>query len=271
MLGLAAATTAVVLAWALSIANAEQVRCVVRPEISVQGVVTGSTVRLNGVVVGQVVRIGLWSDPDTGRVRPELVLSLDGAREPLFLNLPAQIQDGLRAEFTPVNPASGFLEVNLFWSKDPLKRLATTDVDEVPWQPSTQQEGIARVIPVVQRLAAADFRRHVETLVNQLESIEDRLADGPGVTQSLAERAATLRATAAQIETAAGPEAMASLQVRLADLREGLRIADATLVALERDLQAWPGPVGESLRAFSQTCRASAARLRREVPEDDAR
>ncbi len=271
MLSLAAATTAAVMVWVLSATRAEQVRCVVRPEISVQGVVAGSTVRLNGVVVGQVVRIGLWSDPATGRVRPELVLSLDADREPLFLNLPAQIRDGLRAAFTPVNPASGFLEVNLFWSKDHSKRLATVDVDEVPWQPSAQQEGIARVIPVVQRLATADFRRHVDTLVSHLESIEGRLADGPGVTRSLAERAATLRATAAQIETAAGPEAIASLQVRLADLREGLRVADATLTALDRDLEAWPGPVGESLRAFSQTCRASAARLRRQVPEDTAR
>lgn len=271
VLACAAAACAAMGFWALGVAAAPRVRCVVRPEVSVQGVVAGSTVRLNGVVVGQVVRIGLWSDPATGRARPELVLALDGDREPALRDLPARIDEGLRAQLTPVNPASGFLEMNLVWSAGSPRRLATADADEVPWQPSAQQEGVARVIPVVQRLAAEDFRARVDALVARLEAMEGRVADGQGVSASLAGRAARLRATAARIEAATGPDAVASLQVRLADLREGLRVAESTLSSLDRDLGALPGPAAESLRAFSESCRASAARLRREVPEDAAR
>lgn len=257
--------------WLLRLSAAPRSRCVVRPEVSVQGVVAGSTVRLSGVVVGQVVRVGLWSDPVSGRARPELVLSLDADREPGLLQLPRLVKQGLRAELAPVNPASGFLEVNLVWSPGSPSRLATADPDEVPWQPSGQQEGVAQVIPVVQRLAAEDFRAHVDGLAASLEAVELRVADGPRVVAMLSGRAARLRATAARIESAAGPDAVATMQVRLADLREGLRVAEATLASLDRDLEAWPGPAGESLRAFSRSCRASADRLRRQVPEDAAR
>jgi len=256
-------------AWQSSAAT--PVRCVVRPEVSVHGVVAGSAVRLNGVAVGRVVRLGLWTDPATGRVRPEIVLSLDAEREPSLRDLRARIDEGLRAEFIPVNPASGFLEVDLVWSPGGPRQVATADADEVPWRSSAQQSAVAQAIPIVQRLAAEDLRARVDAFLGRLAAVEARVAEGPRVTVSLAERAARLRAAAARVEAAAGPDSVASAQARLGDLREGLRVAEAALDALDRDLEAWPGPAGESLRAFSRSCRASAARLRREVPEPPER
>lgn len=246
---------------------APQARYVVRPELSVHGVTVGSPVRLNGVVVGRVARVGLWSDPKDGRVRPEVVLSLDVSVDPNLALLGERVADGLRVGFVPVNPASGFLETDLVWLPGSPCLRATNEPDELPWQPSSQQQALARAIAALRPLANADLRPKVESLLAGLSTAEARLAEGPAALASLSARAARLREGLSRIESAVDSDDLAELHGRLGEVREGLRVATAALDALDRDLAAWPGPLGEALREFSRSCRDSADRLRREVPE----
>ena len=58
--------------------SAPLVTVVFRPPFSVEGISTGTPVRVQGVAVGQVASIGLDADVD-GRLRPLVNLSLDPA------------------------------------------------------------------------------------------------------------------------------------------------------------------------------------------------
>lgn len=264
----AVASLAAILARA---AGAPQARYVVRPELSVHGVTAGSVVRLSGVVIGRVAKVGLWGDPSTGRVRPEVVLALDPARSPELLRLRAGADDGLRVRFVPVNAASGLLEVDLVWAPGTPRLSATADSDELPWQPSEQQLAFNRLMPMVRKLASEELAPRVERLLGALGSAEARVAQGPEVVASLARRAAGLREAVVRLDGVAGAGSVATLQGRLGELREALAALESSLDALDRDLAACSGSAAESLRDFSKACRASAARLRRQVPEDDPR
>lgn len=246
-------------------------RFVVRPEVSVQGLTVGSVVRLNGVVIGRVARVGLWTDPAGGRMRPEIALALDTSRLPVSLRSPAAYDEGLRVRFIPVNPASGFLEVDLVWAPGSTRLTATADPEELPWQPSEQQVALKQLMPMVRRRAVEDLAPRVDRLVAALASTESRVAEGSGVVAGLARRAAELRGEACRLEQAAGPDAVATAQGRLGEVREALAVAEASLDAMHRDLAGWPGAAGETLRGFSAACRASAGRLRRQVPAEASR
>lgn len=252
-------------------AHAPRVRYVVRPEVSVQGVTAGSVVRLSGVVIGRVAKVGLWTDPATGRVRPEIVLALDTTQSTGLPRLRESLDQGLRVRFVPVNPASGFLEVDLVWAPGSPRLSATDDADELPWQPGDELLALNRLMPMVRQMASEDLRPRVEHLLDALASAEARVGAGPEVVAGLARRAAALRDSVTRLEQVVGPDSVATAQGRLGEAREALRVAEASLDALDRDLAAWPGTVGETLREFSRSCRASAARLRREVPAEPAR
>lgn len=243
-----------------------QARYVVRPEISVHGVTVGSPVRFNGVVVGRVARVGLWSDPGDGRVRPEIVLSLDASVDAQLGNLGQRVADGLRVGFIPVNPASGFLEADLVWAPGSPCWRATNEPNELPWQPSAQQQALTRAIAAIRPLANSDLRPKVESLLAGLSAAEARVAKGPVTLADLSARAERLREGLSRIESALGSGEIVTLQGRLGEIREGLRVTTDALDALDRELATWPGAAGEALREFSQSCRASAERLRREVP-----
>lgn len=268
VLVVAAAAACAVLALVLR-PRAATSRYVIRPELSVQGVGTGSLVRLNGVVIGRVVRVALWSDPASGRARPEIAFALDPGRPPL--RLPEAVAQGLRARCIPLNPASGFLEVDLVWSPGSPVLVATADADEIPWEASPQQLAAERAIAVVGQVAAVDLRQQAERLAAKLAEAEDRVVAGARTTAGLAERASRLRAAVGRVAEVAGPDRIGLVQARLGELREALRATDAALDAIDRDLRAWPGEAGEALREVSRVCRENAARLRREVPPEGAR
>lgn len=267
-LALAAAVVAALVARALL---APQARYVVRPELSVQGVVAGAVVRLNGVPVGRVARVGLWTEPVSRRARPEVVLALDAERDPALLGLRARVADGLRVEFVPVNPASGLLEVELAWAPGSPASSATADEDELPWLPSPQQQALNDLIPAVRRLAAEDLRGRVDRLVGGLASAEARVAGAPRLAADLASGAARLRAAADRLEQADASGRAVAAQAWLGEVREGLRAVTAAFDALDRELASGAGSSGETLRGFSAECRAAAARLRESLPPEERR
>ncbi len=143
--------------------NAPLVRVVFRPAFSVHGISTGTPVRVQGVVVGQVTAIGLFMAPDQ-RLRPEVVLSLDPAtlEDRGFADrlrgarLQEEVERGLRAHLVAVSPASGMLQVELFWdAQDPLP--ATLDRDEIPASGVTTQRAIERVVKELERATSRDL------------------------------------------------------------------------------------------------------------------
>lgn len=247
-----------------------QARYVVRPELSVQDVSIGSVVRLNGVVVGHVARISFWSDPVTGRLRPELVLALDASLDASVRDLGARVADGLRVQFISVNPASGLLETDLVWSPGSPCLRATADADELPWQASPQQQALARAVEAMRPLTS-DLRPRVEALLANLHSVEMRVSEGPVALAAIAARAERLRSALQQMESAVSSGDLATAYGRLGEIREGLRVAMVAMEAINQDLADLPRPTAEALRAFSESCRASAERLRREVPGDATR
>ena len=131
--------------------NAPLVRVVFRPAFSIQDISAGTPVRVQGVVVGQVSSVGLFVD-GSQRLRPEVVLSLDLAtlEDRGFADrlrgdrLTEAVQQGLRAHLVAVNPASGLLQVELFWDPaDPVP--AGLARNEIPASGVTTQRAIERV------------------------------------------------------------------------------------------------------------------------------
>ena len=103
--------------------SAPLVTIVFRPSFSVEGVSTGTPVRVQGVAVGQVVSVGLDLDQDW-RLRPLVSLSVDPAalEDRGFADrlrgdrLGEEVARGLRARLITVNPASGLRQVELSWA-----------------------------------------------------------------------------------------------------------------------------------------------------------
>ena len=269
---LAAAVVAIVLlvCFVRRAAAVPYARYVVRPEISVNGVAVGSSIRLKGVIVGQVTKVGLWSDGESGKIRPEIVLSLDVSKDPSLSKMFEKIDEGLRVQFVPVNPASGFLEVDLVWSPGSPRLVAVGGSDELPWQLCDSQLAAAQVVPLVQKLAATDFRLKVDAFMEDLADLEARVRRTEAAPSGLTEKSNRLRLAVQRLEKLVGPEALGAAQTHLADLREGLRMAEASLDSLDREFVEWPEKEGESIRRFSTKCRQSAEDLRASLPEDQA-
>lgn len=246
-------------------------RYVVRPEVSVKGVAVGSLIRLKGVTVGQVTKVGLWVDGESGKIRPEIILSLDISKEPSLSKMYENVEKGLRVQFVPVNPASGFLEVDLVWSPGSPRLVAIGGSDELPWQPSDSQLAVAQVIPLVQKLSATDFRPKVDAFMQDLAGLESRVQRNAAAPSDLTEKSKRLRLAVQRLEQIVGPEALGAAQTRLADLREGLRMTEAALESLDRELVEWPDKEGESIRLFAAKCRQTAEDLRASLPKDQAR
>lgn len=270
---IATATVAIVslLYFARRAAQVPYARYVVRPEISVNGVAVGSSIRLKGVIVGRVTKVGLWVDGESGKIRPEIILSLDISKDPSLSAMFEKIEQGLRVQFVPVNPASGFLEVDLVWSPGSPRQVAVGGSDELPWQLCDSQMAAAQVVPLVQKLAATDFRLKVDAFMQDLAGLESRVHGIAATPSGLTVKSNRLRLAVERLEQIVGPEALGVAQTHLADLREGLRMAEAALDSLDRELIEWPDKEGESIRHFSIECRQSAEKLRASLPEGQAR
>ena len=274
--GVAVIATAMVVAVVLGFflrraAQTPYARYVVRPEISIKGVAVGSSIRLKGVLVGQVTKVGLWVDAESGKIRPEIVLSLDVSKEPSLSKMYENVEEGLRVQFVPMSPASSFLEVDLVWSPGSPRRVAVGGSDELPWQLSESQQATAQVGPLVQKLATTDFRLNVDAFMQDLAGLESRVHRNQATPGDLTAKSKRLRLAVQRLEHIVGPESLGAAQTRLADLREGLRMTEVALESLDRELVEWPDKEGESIRRFAAKCRQTAEDLRASLPEDQAR
>ena len=131
--------------------SAPRVAVVLRPTYSVEGISTGTPVRVNGVVVGQVESLGLRPDAE-GRLRPEVRLTIDpsdledrGFADRLRRDrLSEEVARGLRARLITVSPASGLLQVELLW-EEPGPPPAGLASDEIPAAGGSKQRALERV------------------------------------------------------------------------------------------------------------------------------
>lgn len=143
--------------------SAPLVEVVFRPPFSIQGIAEGSSVRLKGVLVGQVSTIGLSLD-DQGEARPEVTLSLNledmvdrGLAQRLqSRNIKDEVVAGLRAQLVATSPASGLLQVELYWDEtDPLP--SSLRPNEIPATGITLQRVTERIVKELGRLNQRDL------------------------------------------------------------------------------------------------------------------
>ena len=144
--------------------SAPLVNVVFRPAFSVEGISSGTPVRVQGVTVGQVASIGLGADAD-GRLRPVVRLSLDpetledrGFADRLRGDrLRAEVAKGLRVRLVAVSPASGMLQVELIWDPSAPAVAGPLEADEIPPLDGNLRSKIADFVQQLESLAARDL------------------------------------------------------------------------------------------------------------------
>ena len=268
--------------------SAPLVRMVFRPPFSVEGVATGTPVRVQGVTVGQVSSVGLDPDAD-GRLRPILLLSIDpsaladrGFADRLRGDrLREEVARGLRGRLIAVNPSSGLLQVELTWDPAAPPPPAGLRADEVPPAEGASRRRLEDFVQQVERLSRTDLfglatelqrdldlwlpaadparaERFSAELVARTEAM--KAATGDVV---LAERAARvvdacvrLRAAVVAAERATDDETLARLQVRLADAAAALASFGAALEGSRAGLASSAQDFSGLLRAVSEGARA---------------
>lgn len=244
-------------------------RFVVRPEQPVFGVSVGSPVRLRGVVAGEVAAVRLWQRDAGSPLRPELVLSLDTRRCPGSAELASQVRQGLRVELVPVNPASGFLEVDLVWRPGAAAALASDDPFELPTSPATPSP-VSRAAGFLRAIAGGDPAGKAGALAASIDAAQVALADPPRLAADAAAAARDLRDLAAGLERDIGGGAVPSL-ARLAEARERLRslalALDAASLSLRDAAQAAP----EALSRLGAALRGGTGPASGSPPEPPAR
>ena len=273
--------------------SAPRVGVVVRPTFSVEGIATGTPVRVNGVVVGQVESLGLRPDAD-GRLRPEVRLTLDpsdladrGFADRLRRDrLSEEVARGLRARLISVSPASGLLQVELLW-EEPGELPAGLAPDEIPAAGGSKQRALERVARELGRFAGRDLAQVAAALEADLDAYLPKSdparaarlsADWVARSAALAEATddahlgtqatrliaavARLREVAAQAEAAVDAESLARLQVSLADAREAVRAFGASLEGSGRSLEAAQAEAATLLRDLSDGARAWTRKAR---------
>ena len=273
--------------------NAPLVRVVFRPAFSVQGISTGTPVRVQGVAVGQVTAVGLAMD-DERRLRPEVVLSLDpsaledrGFADRLRGDrLPEEVKRGLRAHLVAVNPASGLLQVELFWdTRDPLPPGLSRD--EIPASGATTQRAIERVVKELERATARDLSLiakeleadldgfHAKTDPARAEAFSARLRSSTAAfaeatsderlgaqARRLTESCAALRAAAEAADRRLDGETVGQLQVRLADARAALESFTAAMEGSEAKMNGTAAEVADLFKAVSEAARGWTKKAR---------
>ncbi len=273
--------------------SAPLVSVIVRPPFSVEGISSGTPVRVQGVVVGQVASVGLHRDAE-GRMRPDLLLSLDpesledrGFADRLRGDrLPEEVARGLVARLVTVNPASGLLQVELLWEpgRVPPSGLGRA---EIPAAGGTLQQ-------TYERLAAGfgEFaRRDLAQLARELEADLDRwlplsepsraselnaawvaksarfaAAAHAAAQRPVLEEAALscrrLREAVESADAAVSPERLALLQARLADASAALTSFAAALESSRQVMSAASSDLSAAFRAVSDAALSWRAKAR---------
>lgn len=267
--------------------SAPLVALVFRPAFSVEGVATGTPVRLNGVTVGQVVSVGLDLDAD-GRLRPLVNLSVDpsaledrGFADRLRGDrLGEEVARGLRARLITVNPASGLLQVELVWDAAAPPPPTALRRDEIPPVAEASGRRLEGFVEQLERLAQADLvglaaeldrdldrwlvsadpvraARFSADLVARTAAVRDATAAEVLGERALrfAEASGRLRAAVEKAERGLDDETLALLQARLADAAAALASFGAALEGSQTTMDAAAGDVSGVLRAVSEGAR----------------
>lgn len=273
--------------------NAPLVRVVFRPAFSVQGISTGTPVRVQGVVVGQVTAVGLSADAEQ-RLRPEVVLSLDpsaledrGFADRLRGDrLPEEVKRGLRAHLVAVNPASGLLQVELFWDERDAAPAGLAR-NEIPASGVTTQRAIERVVSELERATSRDLAAIARELEGDLDRYQDKVdpakaaafsarlvastATFAGATSDerlgaqsrrLIASCAALRQAAEAADRQLNGETIGLLQVRLADARAALESFTASMEGSEAKMNGTAAEVAELFKAVSEAARGWTKKAR---------
>jgi hypothetical protein len=267
--------------------SAPLVTLVFRPAFSVEGIATGTPVRVNGVTVGQVVSIGLDLDAD-GRLRPLVSLSVDPAalEDRGFADrlrgdrLGEEVARGLRARLITVNPASGLLQVELVWDAAAPPPTTALRRDEIPPVGEAFGRRLEGFVDQLERLAEADLvglaaeldrdldrwlvsadparaTRFSADLVARTSTVREATAAEVLGERALrfAEASGRLRAAVEKAERGLDDETLAVLQVRLADAATALASFGAALEGSQASMTAAAGDVSGVLRAVSEGAR----------------
>jgi ABC-type transporter Mla subunit MlaD len=267
--------------------SAPLVSVVFRPAFSVEGIASGTPVRVQGVTVGQVTSIGLDADA-AGCLRPVVRLSLDpetledrGFADRLRGDrLRAEVAKGLRARLVAVSPASGMLQVELIWDAAAPAPTESLAVDEIPPLGSNLQGKIADFVQQLEDLAAKDLvglaaaldrdldafheatdperaARFSAMIVRRTGAVLEATGDGKLDAQSvrLVAACARLREAVEKADRNLDDETLALLQVRLADAGAALASFSASLEGSQTRLNAASAEFSELFRAVSDAAR----------------
>ncbi len=248
--------------------SAPLVTVIFRPAFSVEGISSGTPVRVQGVTVGQVSSIGLDTDAE-GCLRPVVRLSLDpetledrGFADRLRGDhLRAEVAKGLRVRLVAVSPASGMLQVELIWDESASTPTEPLAADEIPPLGSHFQSKIADFVQQLQDLAEKDL----VALAADLEHDLDNFYDATDPDRAARFSAMLVRRTGAVLE-ATGDGKLDAQSARLITacgrLREAVEGADRNLddetLAL---LQVRLADAGAALASFSASLEGSQARM----------
>jgi len=261
--------------------SAPLVPVVFRPSFSVEGISSGTPVRVQGVTVGQVSSIGLDADVE-GRLRPVVRLILDpetledrGFADRLRGDrLRSEVAKGLRARLVSVSPASGLLQVELIWELSAPAPSESLAADEIPSLGTHLQSKIADLVQQLEDLAekdlvavAAELERDLDgfydatdparaarfsaMIVRRTGAVLEATGDGKLDAQSarLIAACARLREAVEQADRKMDDETLALLQVRMAD-------AGAALAAFSASLEGSQARMNEASAEFSSLFRA---------------
>ena len=267
--------------------SAPLVTVVFRPPFSVEGIATGTPVRVKGVVVGQVVSIGLDADAE-GRLRPLVNLSLDpsaledrGFADRLRGDrLGEEVARGLRARLITVNPASGLLQVELIWDAAAPPPPVALQRDEIPPVGDAFGRRLEGFVEQLERLAQADLvglsaelDRDLDRWLVSADPARAARFSADLVARTGAVRAATaadvlgerarrfadasrrLRDVVEKAEQGLDDETLALLQVRLADAAAALASFGAALEGSQSGMNAAAGDLSGVFRAVSDGAR----------------
>ena len=267
--------------------SAPLVPVVFRPTFSVEGISSGTPVRVQGVTVGQVTSIGLDADAQ-GLLRPvvRLILDPEALEDRGFADrlrgdrLRIEVTKGLRARLVAVSPASGMLQVELIWDETAPAPAGPLAADEIPPLNSHLQSKIANYVQQIEDLAAKDLvglaaaleqdldgfydatdperaARFSAMVVRRTGAVLEATGDGKLDAQSarLIAACARLRETVEQAERKMDDETLALLQARLADAGAALASFSTSLEGSQTRLNAASTEFSELFRAVSEAAR----------------